>query len=124
MHAVAVPLGSTLSYDFNMAGQGDADTARITIALIPTHPSDRGDLRFSLQIDDDAPHVCTIREGFRTEPWKQNVLRAQVLRSLLLPLAPGRHTLTLSPLDDHIVFDQWMVDFDTQRKYYMIPAGE
>ncbi len=33
----------------------------------------------------------------------------------------GRHTLTVQAMDHHIIIDQWMIDFDTNRKFYVFP---
>jgi hypothetical protein len=117
--AVATPAGTALTYEFDARMSGDAT---LTVALIPTHPLDRGDLRFSIRIDDGEEQVCSIREGFRTEPWKQNVLRGQVLRRVPVTLTAGAHRLMLRALDDNIVFDEWIVDFVQERKYYVIPT--
>ena len=119
MQAVSVAKGSSLTYEFDKEQEGEA---RLTVAVIPTQPNDRGDIRFSVQIDGGEPQVCSFKEGFRTESWKQNVLRAQALRHTQHTLAKGHHTLTLRALDDHIVFDQWILDFHPDRQYYVIPA--
>jgi hypothetical protein len=118
--AVAAGRGAALLYDVDVA---DSCAATLTVALIPTHPTDRGDLRCSIQWDDDAPQVCSIREGFRTEPWKENVLRAQALRTVPLALTPGRHTLKITALDDHIIVDQWFLDLTgAGRRPYPFPT--
>jgi hypothetical protein len=126
--AVALSRGSVLTYTVDYEAptpEAESDTATLTVALIPTHPLDRGDLRLSIQWDGDEPQVCSLREGFRTEPWKQNVLRAQALRTVRLPLAPGRHTLRLQALDDHLILDQWFLDLTGRgRTPYPLPLGE
>jgi hypothetical protein len=126
--AVALSRGATLTYAVDYEAptpEAESDTATLTVALIPTHPLDRGDLRLSIQWDGGEPQVCSLREGFRTEPWKQNVLRAQALRTVRLPLAPGRHTLRLQALDDHLILDQWFLDLTgCGRTPYPLPDGE
>lgn len=37
-------------------------------------------------------------------------------------LKAGQHTLTIKALDDHIVVDQWMVDYKADRKFYLFPV--
>ena len=37
-------------------------------------------------------------------------------------LGKGCHTLTIRALNDHIIVDQWMVDFKQDRKFYIIPV--
>ena len=91
-------------------------------AMIPTQPSDRGDLRYSVQIDDQQPVVISLKEPYRSERWKQNVLRGQALKKTPVKVSNGRHTLRIKALDDHIIFDQWMLDFCPDRQFYVIPA--
>lgn len=119
--AVALDKGSSLTYRFNV---GDTDKfTTLTTAVIPTQPNDDGDLRYSVSIDGGKPEVYTLKEPFRSEPWKKNVLRGQALRTLDLPeLAPGEHTLTITALDPHIIVDEWMLDYKKDRKYYIIPT--
>lgn len=119
--AVALDKGSSLTYRFNV---GDTDKfTTLTTAVIPTQPNDDGDLRYSVSIDGGKPEVYTLKEPFRSEQWKKNVLRGQALRTLDLPeLAPGEHTLTITALDQHIIVDEWMLDYKKDRKYYIIPT--
>ena len=119
MHAVALPKGNTLEYDFISPAEGEA---MLRVATIPTQPSDRGDLRYSVQIDDEPAQTVSLKEPYRSERWKQNVLRGQALRSLPVRLTKGSHKLRIKALDDHIVVDQWMVDFCKNRQFYVIPT--
>ena len=70
-------------------------------------PNDNGDLRYSVSIDGGEPTVFSLKEPFRSEEWKQNVLRGQALREQRVHLSAGQHTLTIRALDAHIVFDQF-----------------
>lgn len=78
-------------------------------ALIPTQPVDGGDLRYSVAVDGGEPTVFNLKEPFRSEEWKQNVLRGQAVRQQTVHLSAGRHTLTICALDAHIVADQWRI---------------
>lgn len=120
MRAVALPQGDTLTYRFTI----DADTtALLRIALIPTQPNDNGNLRFSVSVDGGKPTVFNLKEPFRSEQWKLNVMRGQALRTLpMKQLKKGVHTLTVKALDPHIIIDQWMVEFNPQRKFYLFPV--
>ena len=104
MNAIALPKDGSITYDFTI--EKDADY-QLQLALIPTQPNDNGDLRFSASIDGAEPVVFSLKEPFRSEEWKQNVLRAQALRYIKTHLSQGNHTLTITALDHHIVFDQW-----------------
>ena len=118
MNAVRLPKGKTLTYTFDSEKEGNA---LLRIALIPTQPNDKGDLRFSVSIDGGEPKVFNLKEPFRSERWKQNVLRQQAVRELPAKVSKGKHTLTIKALDNHIVLDQWMLDFDMKRKFYVFP---
>ena len=103
MNAVALPKGGSLTYNINIEKEGDH---LLKLALIPTQPNDNGDLRFSAAIDGGEPKVFSLKEPFRSEEWKRNVLRGQALRELKVHLDSGKHTLTIKAIDDHIVVDQ------------------
>ena len=119
MNAVRLPKNKTLSYTFDCGREGDAV---LRIALIPTQPNDTGDLRVTVSIDDAEPQVFSLKEPFRSERWKLNVLRAQTVREMPVKMQKGSHKVTIKALDHHVVIDQWMLDFDTQRKFYMFPV--
>ena len=106
MNAVALPKDGKLVYRFEVEKAGDYT---LQTALIPTQPNDNGDLRYSVSIDGNDPTVFSLKEPFRSEEWKQNVLRGQALRDLPVYLLSGRHTLTIRALDPHIVVDQWQL---------------
>ena len=104
MNAVSLPKDGQLSYRFEV--EKDADYT-VRTALIPTHPADGKELRFSISIDGQVPIVFSLKEPFRSEQWKENVLRGQALRDVPVRLAEGVHTLTIHALDNHVVVDEW-----------------
>ena len=118
MNAVRLPKGRTVTYTFDCPREGEAI---LRMALIPTQPNDKGELRFSVRIDGGEPQMFSLKEPFRSERWKLNVLRQQALREIPVNIAKGNHTLTIEALDNHIVLDQWMLDFIKNRKFYMFP---
>ncbi len=121
MQAVALTKGTSVEYRFKTDAEGDAT---LYAALIPTQPSDRGDLRFSVSIDGGQPTVISLKEPFRSEQWKLNVLRGQALKKVPISLkkvAGGEHRLEIKALDDHIVLDQWMIYQGNEYKAYEIP---
>jgi len=119
MNAVSIPKGGELVYHFMTQQEGDAT---LYTAMIPTQPNDRGDLRYQVTLDDQAPVVISLKEKYRSEFWKLSVLRGQALKTTPVKLSKGQHTLKIKALDDHIIMDQWMLDFKTNRKFYMIPT--
>ena len=108
MNAVALQKDGVLTCPFTVERESDYV---ITVALIPTHPLDGGDLRFSVAVDDSQPAVFSLKEPFRSEQWKLNVLSGQARRSLTLRIPAGPHQLTVRALDDHIVVDQIFIEF-------------
>jgi len=120
MNALPLPKGATLTFDFELSQAGEVV---LHTALIPEHPNDKGDIRFSVQIDNEAPQVVSFGEKGRTEQWKRNVLRQQAVKTTEHFISEGKHTLKITALDNHIVLDQWMLDFDKERKFYLIPVN-
>ena len=106
MKAIALQKDGITTYRFNVE---EAGNYIIRTALIPTHPSGNGDLRFSISIDGQKPDVYNLREPFRSERWKLNVLSGQAVRDTKVHLSKGSHTLTIHALDDHIVIDQIII---------------
>jgi hypothetical protein len=106
MESVALPKGGKLTYSFSVERDGNYV---VNTALIPTQPNDNGDIRYRVTIDNGEPTVFTLKEPFRSEQWKQNVLRGQALRQKEMKLIKGTHQLTIEAMDDHIVIDQWWI---------------
>lgn len=119
MKAVAIPKGGELVYEFESPMEGDAT---LYTAMIPTQPNDRGDLRYQVTLDDQEPVVISLKEKYRSEFWKLSVLRGQALKQTPVKVSKGNHTLKIKALDDHIIADQWMLDFKKGRKFYVIPV--
>jgi hypothetical protein len=120
MEAVPLPKQQSLTYVFNTTKAG---AAVLRTAVIPTQPNDKGDIRYSVQIDDNPPQVISFRQKGRTETWKTNVLRGQAVNITPCQLNQGQHQLKITALDDHIIIDQWMVDFKANRKFYVFPIN-
>ena len=132
MNAVAIPKGGELVYEFETEMEGEAV---LYTAMIPTQPNDKGDLRYQVQLDNQEPVVISLKEKYRSEFWKTSVLRGQALKQTPVSLTPnpspngegnlkGKHTLKIKALDNHIIIDQWMIDFKVNRKFYVIPVGK
>ena len=121
MNAVTIPKGSELVYEFETENEGEAT---LYTAMIPTQPHDKGDLRYQVQLDSQAPVTISLKEKYRSDFWKLSVLRGQALKTTPVSLTKGKHTLKIKALDDHIIMDQWMLDFKKDRKFYVIPVGK
>jgi hypothetical protein len=118
MNAVAIPKGGEVTYEFDtsvfpsfeeewLTGSGKA---LLYTAMIPTQPNDKGDLRYEVTLDDQAPVIISLKEKYRSESWKQNVLRGQALKQIPVKICKGKHSLKIKALDDHIILDQWMLE--------------
>ena len=118
MNSVAMPKDGTLTYHFSCEKDGEY---MLYVALIPTQPNDSGDLRYSITIDNGQPMVQSLKEPFRSEQWKQNVLRGQALKKQKVSLTKGAHSITIHALDAHLVVDQWMIDPNIARSFYLLP---
>ena len=119
MNAVSIPKDGEVVYDFETAQEGDAV---LYTAMIPTQPNDRGDLRYQVTLDDGQPVTISLKEKYRSDFWKLSVLRGQALKQTPVKVQKGRHTLKIKALDDHIILDQWMLDFCPDRQFYVIPV--
>ncbi len=118
MQAVAIPKGGELTYEFETQQEGEAV---LYTAMIPTQPNDKGDIRYQIILDGQEPITISLKEKYRSDFWKLSVLRGQALKHNQVLIGKGIHTLTIRALDEHIILDQWMLDFQTARKFYMLP---
>ncbi|MGI6232751.1 MAG: glycosyl hydrolase 115 family protein [Prevotella sp.] len=118
LKAVQMDAEGTLRYRF----WSENGEYALRLAFIPVHPDDNGDLRVEVRIDDGTPQVFSLKEEGRTEQWCENVLRQQALRTMNVQLSQGSHTLTVRALDNGVTFDQWMLDPDKEREFYMFPT--
>ena len=121
MNAVSIPKGGELTYDLTVEKDGEAI---LYTAMIPTQPNDKGDLRYQVTLDNQAPVTISLKEKYRSDFWKLSVLRGQALKTTPVKVSKGQHTLKIKALDDHIICDQWMLDFKKNRKFYVIPVGK
>ena len=119
MNAVPLPKDEWVSYSFQTEKEGDY---ALRIALIPTQPLDKGDIRFSVSIDDGEERVFSLKEAYRSEQWKLNVLRGQTVRTINAKLSAGKHNVVVKALDEHIILDQLMLDPDVNRQFYLFPT--
>lgn len=120
MRALRLPKGASVTY--NIDSQPSGTSAQLYVALIPTQPSDNGDLRVEVSINGKPQTVISLKEPFRSEQWKKNVLRGQALKVIPINIPKHSFTLTIKAIDDHILLDQWMIDTDPDRQFYIIPT--
>ena len=119
--AVKLPKGACINYRFYSTQSGDA---RFTLAAIPNYSATSKSMKVSVSIDHAAPIVCQLYEAMTSKQWKLDLWRGQTLKSFYATLPSGNHDIVIKALDDNIIIDQWMLDFDVDREYYMIPVSK
>ena len=102
--AVMLEKNKELSFDF---GECPSDSVEVEIRLLPNHPIHGGQLRFSVSIDKKNAQTVSYETQGRSEEWKENVLRNQAIRRVVLPVKKRKkHYLTIKALDEGVVIDQ------------------
>lgn len=119
--AVKLPKGASLNYTFYTSQSGDA---RFTLAAIPNYMSGVKNMRVSVSIDHAEPVELEINEAYDGKQWKLDLWRGQTLRNFYVTLPSGNHSIEIKALDDHVILDQWILDYDVDREYYVIPVGK
>lgn len=119
--AVKLPKGASLSYDFYCDKSGDA---RFTIAAIPCFLNAVKDMRVSVSIDRGEPVICQLKEVYNSKDWQFDLWRGQTLKSFYVTLPGGSHNVTIKALDDNVMIDQWVLDYDVDREYYVFPVAK
>ena len=119
--AVKLPKGASLSYDFYSDKSGDA---RFTIAVVPCFLNAVRDMRVSVSIDRGEPVICQLKEVYNSKDWKFDLWRGQTLKSFYVTLPGGSHNVTIKALDDNVMIDQWVLDYDVDREYYVFPVAK
>ena len=67
-------------------------------------------LRFSVSLDGGEPEVINYETKGRSEEWKENVLRNQAIRKIILPVSSKKqHQLVVKALDEGVILDQIML---------------
>ena len=118
MNSVSLPKGKSITFDIDSNIEGEVV---LRTAVIPTHPNDTGDIRFSVRMNNEPEQTCSFKEGFRTESWKENVLRGQAIRNTNHSIKKGKQSITITALDNHVLIDQLMIDLKPNRKFYVYP---
>ena len=107
--AAGINKGDALMFSF---GSWKSDEVEIDIRLLPNHPVHGEQLRISVSLDDGEPQVISYETKGRSEEWKENVLRNQAIRKIVLPVSGSEkksHRLIIKALDEGVVLDQVML---------------
>ena len=105
--AAGILMGKALTFSFS---DWKADVVEVEVRLLPNHPVHGTQLRFSVSIDGAEPKVISYETKGRSEEWKENVLRNQAIRKIVLPVSGKKsHQLEIKALDEGEVLDQVML---------------
>ena len=105
--AAEIRKGDALSFSF---GNLKSDSLELDIRLLPNHPVHGDKLRFSVSLDGGEPEVINYETKGRSEEWKENVLRNQAIRKIILPVSSKKqHQLVVKALDEGVILDQIML---------------
>lgn len=120
LSALRLKKGEVLNYTFTTTSAGNAE---LTVCTLPNYAVDGGALRYELFLNDGNPIRINTQTQGRSEAWKLRVLRNQsVVRIQLSDLKPGVQHLKLIALDDDVVADQIQLNFNPERKSYLVPG--
>ena len=105
--AAEIRKGDALTFSF---GNLKTDSVEVDIRLLPSHPVHGDKLRFSVSLDGAEPEVIAYETEGRSEEWKENVLRNQAIRKIVLPVSGRKlHQLVIKALDEGVILDQVML---------------
>ena len=105
--AAEIRKGDALTFSF---GNLKTDSVEVDIRLLPNHPVHGDKLRFSVSLDGAEPEVIAYETKGRSEEWKENVLRNQAIRKIVLPVTGKKsHQLVIKALDEGVILDQVML---------------
>ncbi len=121
MKAVCLPQGASLSYRFDSSLAGDA---RLTLAALPNYGKGEGEKRVSITIDNQEPVTISMSDSYGSKAWNMDIWRGQTRKSIYTTIGRGSHTIEIKAIDEGIVLDQWVLDFDLDRAYYVIPTAQ
>lgn len=76
-----------------------------------------------MSIDRAEPVICQLKEVYNSKDWKFDLWRGQTLKSFYVTLPGGTHNVTIKALDDNVMIDQWVLDYDVDREYYVFPVA-
>jgi len=110
-----------LEYKVKTVSKGDA---KIKIGTIPMHSvHGKTEMRYAVVIDNQKPRIVSTAAEFLSDKWAENALRNQSLTTTDIHMnEPGEHTIRMYALDEELLVDQLMLEFDMDRRHYLIPV--
>lgn len=105
--AASLAKGFVATYSFNANAK---DSALVELRMYPSHPVCGDHLRVRVTLDDSVSPFIEYAAVVGTDEWKENVMRNQALRRVVLPFGDKTtHTLKIEALDDGVIIDQLAV---------------
>jgi hypothetical protein len=117
--AVQMRQGSTLTFRFDIPSSGEY---RLKIATLPNHDVDGKGMKIILSVDGKEIRTFDYRVAGRSETWKENVLRGQVISTVKhhFPKA-GKVNISIKALTPYIILDQIML-LQGDMNFYEFPV--
>ncbi len=102
--AVSIAKGEEVYFDLDPL---EGDSVLIEVCLIPTHPVQEGQLRFSITLNDNPVQQIAYQTKGRSEEWKMNVLRNQAIRTARFAVTADEKTrIRLVAMDEGVLLDE------------------
>lgn len=103
--AVNILKGKCIKFDFSRV---NLDSVSVELYFLPSHPVEGEHLRFTVTLDGKETSPIHYETKGHSEEWKENVLRNQAYRRVVLPILSDfeNHCLEIKALDEGVVLDQ------------------
>lgn len=103
--AVNILKGKCIRFDFSRV---NLDSVSVELYFLPSHPVEGEHLRFTVTLDGKETSPIHYETKGHSEEWKENVLRNQAYRRVVLPILSDfeNHCLEIKALDEGVVLDQ------------------
>lgn len=86
-----------------------SDALTVTLAFVPTHPAGNGRLEVKVNIEGERSGYIGFETYDRSEEWKNNVLRNQALRTIVLPPSSKERKITIQALTPAVILDELII---------------
>ena len=86
-----------------------SEAMRVTLAFVPSHPADNERLEVKVDVEGERPGYISYETYDRSEEWKNNVLRNQALRTIVLPPSSKERQITIRALTPAVILDELVI---------------
>ena len=107
-----------IEYEFYSSSVGDVT---VKMAMIPAYSAKNRFLRYAICMNNESEQNVSINADFLSSKWAQNCLRGQsVIETKHHVKIAGKQIIRIRSLDEPIYLDQILIDFNLNRKHYLI----